>query len=149
MSSSLDEEAGLLFGVTADNLNCFITGHNHLDLTWSWIFLTPLSPSLLLPNLYAHWWTSQRNPAILSQSRSLPRRDRKKRRKEQLKSVRIWLNEARLVGRDVWAFANYTITFNHSPPSSSPTAATYSYLRLVCNYTSTALDAPSSLCIYS
>ena len=101
MSSSLDEEAGLLFGVTADNLICFITGHDHLDLK--------LEAGFSSFKLHHHLpffsqtstligGTSQRNPAILSQSRSLSRRDRKKRRKEQLKIVKNWVNESEAGG---------------------------------------------------
>ncbi len=90
MSSSLDEEAGLLFGVTADNFtNHQPFGPFHdtetqylpLALSSRSLFLSPL-PSLSR-HLHAHWSTSERNPAILSQSESVPRRDRKQRRRDQ------------------------------------------------------------------
>lgn len=72
MSSSLDEEAGLLFGVTADNLKSYFTGPDNCILALAefsrLIYLAfPVSSTLIGP-------TSQRNPAIiiLSQSESVP-----------------------------------------------------------------------------
>ena len=107
MSSSLDEEAGLLFGVTADNLLCFITGHDHdhdhldLKLKLDHHHSTPSStlPSSpkLLRSLVEHLsvipLSCRNHGACLGETAK-----KQKRRKEQLKSVRTWVNESEAGG---------------------------------------------------